>query len=208
MFYKQIIILAAVNWRSIRLERIYSHALFSIRTDSGIRVCEYGWGVPVRLCIYMYISEVRGETGSSGHAPGFLSLQILWAVVSTAVVSTGSRSIIIPTRKRIAIIRRTNSAWSPVIFTPDEVGAIIFDVGHQSLRVGYGGEDTPKAEIPTTLGVWEEPADPGGIDCNNITRKHYNIDVTAIQVRKKGTPSRFTAVLGLAKNRLIKYNNM
>lgn len=51
--------------------------------------------------------------------------------------------------------------------------------------MGYGGEDTPKAEIPTTLGVWEDPAEPG-VDCNNITRKNYNIDVTSIQVRKKG----------------------
>lgn len=56
--------------------------------------------------------------------------------------------------------------------------------------MGYGGEDTPKAEIPTTLGVWEEPADPAGVDCNHVTRKHYNIDVTAIQVRKKGTSGR------------------
>lgn len=115
--------------------------------------------------------------------------------------------IIISTRKRIAFIRRTNSAWPSVIVAPDEVGAIIFDVGHQSLRVGYGGEDTPKAEIPTTLGVWEEPADPGGIDCSNVTRKHYNIDVTAIQVRKKGTPSHFISIFKFAKNKLIKYND-
>lgn len=67
----------------------------------------------------------------------------------------------------------------------DEVGAIIFDVGHQSLRVGYGGEDTPKAEIPTTLGVWEDTAE--SLDSGQNVRKHYNIDVTAIQVRKKGT---------------------
>jgi len=93
-----------------------------------------------------------------------------------------------------------NSAWWFAIITPDEVGAIIFDVGHQSLRVGYGGEDTPKAEIPTTLGVWEEPVDPNGIDCNNVTRKHYNIDVTAIQVRKKGMLSRFISIFKFAKN--------
>lgn len=66
----------------------------------------------------------------------------------------------------------------------DEVGAIIFDVGHQSLRVGYGGEDTPKAEIPTTLGIWEDTIETP--DGNQTVRKHYNIDVTAIQVRKKG----------------------
>lgn len=71
------------------------------------------------------------------------------------------------------------------ISAADEVGAIIFDVGHQSLRVGYGGEDTPKAEIPTTLGVWEESVESA--DGGQNVRKHYNIDVTAIQVRKKGT---------------------
>lgn len=72
-----------------------------------------------------------------------------------------------------------------LFFPADEVGAIIFDVGHQSLRVGYGGEDTPKAEIPTTLGVWEDTVE--ALDSGQNVKKHYNIDVTAIQVRKKGT---------------------
>ncbi|XP_043253293.1 actin-like protein 6B [Colletes gigas] len=72
------------------------------------------------------------------------------------------------------------------VYGGDEVGAIIFDVGHQSLRVGYGGEDTPKAEIPTTLGIWEDTIETP--DGTQTVRKHYNIDVTAIQVRKKGTP--------------------
>lgn len=82
-----------------------------------------------------------------------------------------------------------NRARALSIGSTDEVGAIIFDVGHQSLRVGYGGEDTPKAEIPTVLGVWEDPTEIG-IDGSNIVRKHYNMDVTAIQVRKKGIRSR------------------
>ncbi|KZC04296.1 Actin-like protein 6B [Dufourea novaeangliae] len=69
------------------------------------------------------------------------------------------------------------------VYGGDEVGAIIFDVGHQSLRVGYGGEDTPKAEIPTTLGIWEDSIETP--DGNQTVRKHYNMDVTAIQVRKK-----------------------
>lgn len=108
--------------------------------------------------------------------------------MSTAVVSYG-RALhnYSPIKKRSGFTPATIPCKSLSIVTSDEVGAIIFDVGHQSLRVGYGGEDTPKAEIPTTLGVWEEPADPGGIDCTNVNRKHYNIDVTAIQVRKKGT---------------------
>ena len=80
---------------------------------------------------------------------------------------------------------RQSEFWILFLFPADEVGAIIFDVGHQSLRVGYGGEDTPKAEIPTTLGVWEDTVE--ALDNGQNVKKHYNIDVTAIQVRKKGT---------------------
>ena len=32
-----------------------------------------------------------------------------------------------------------------------QVGALVFDPGHFSLRVGYAGEDCPKAEIPSTV---------------------------------------------------------
>ncbi|XP_046483623.1 actin-like protein 6B isoform X1 [Neodiprion pinetum] len=69
------------------------------------------------------------------------------------------------------------------VYGGDEVGAIIFDIGHQSLRVGYGGEDSPKAEVPTSLGVWEDAADQQ--QDNQTNKKRFNIDTTAIQVRKK-----------------------
>ena len=35
-----------------------------------------------------------------------------------------------------------------------QVGALVFDPGHFSLRVGYAGEDCPKAEIPSTVSKW------------------------------------------------------
>ena len=35
----------------------------------------------------------------------------------------------------------------------DEVGALVFDPGHFSMRVGYAGEDCPKSEIPSVVGV-------------------------------------------------------
>lgn len=153
------------------------------------------------IYIYIKVHTVQGKTVS---IRACARLPLPSDTMSGGVYGGGkyraARSIIIPTRKRIAFTHCTNSVWLPVIVTPDEVGAIIFDVGHQSLRVGYGGEDTPKAEIPTTLGVWEEPVDPGGIDCNNVTRKHYNIDVTAIQVRKKGMPSCFISTFIIANN--------
>ena len=43
------------------------------------------------------------------------------------------------------------------VYGGDEVGALVFDPGHFSMRVGYAGEDTPKSEIPSVVGVSEEP---------------------------------------------------
>ena len=40
---------------------------------------------------------------------------------------------------------------SYVAFT-DEVAALVLDIGSQSLRAGYAGDDTPKAVIPTAYG--------------------------------------------------------
>ncbi|CAI9597598.1 unnamed protein product, partial [Staurois parvus] len=35
----------------------------------------------------------------------------------------------------------------------DEVGALVFDIGSFSVRAGYAGEDCPKVDFPTTIGV-------------------------------------------------------
>lgn len=106
---------------------------------------------------------------------------ILWAVVSTVVVSNRYIQTFVYINNRL-----TNISMIAHAHWIDEVGAIIFDIGHQSLRVGYGGEDSPKAEIPTSLGVWEDATD--NVDQTNpqSSKKRYNIDVTAIQVRRKG----------------------
>ena len=42
------------------------------------------------------------------------------------------------------------------VYGGDEVGALVFDPGHYSLRVGYAGEDSPKAEIPAYVGISPE----------------------------------------------------
>lgn len=39
-----------------------------------------------------------------------------------------------------------------MLYGGDEIGALVFDPGHHSLRVGYAQEDTPKAEIPAVVG--------------------------------------------------------
>lgn len=40
-----------------------------------------------------------------------------------------------------------------MLYGGDEIGALVFDPGHHSLRVGYAQEDAPKAEIPAVVGV-------------------------------------------------------
>lgn len=60
-----------------------------------------------------------------------------------------------------------------MLYGGDEIGALVFDPGHHSLRVGYAQEDTPKAEIPAIVGV--APNDSPNLDLddkkpdNNIT---------------------------------------
>lgn len=61
----------------------------------------------------------------------------------------------------------------------DEVGALVFDIGSNSTRAGYGGEDSPKLDIPTTVGVWLDSHD-------DVSQKRYNIGVTAINVKRSG----------------------
>lgn len=66
-----------------------------------------------------------------------------------------------------------------MLYGGDEIGALVFDPGHHSLRVGYAQEDAPKAEIPAWVGV--APGDtqstaPTGMD---IETKPNNNNVTS-----------------------------
>ena len=45
---------------------------------------------------------------------------------------------------------------------PDEVSALVVDIGSSSLRAGYAGDDTPKAIIPTCYGYKPVPEDAEG----------------------------------------------
>jgi actin-related protein len=42
---------------------------------------------------------------------------------------------------------------------PDEVNALVFDMGTTSTRAGYAGEDTPRVMFPTSYGVVEHEED-------------------------------------------------
>ncbi|XP_037050459.1 actin-like protein 6B [Bradysia coprophila] len=75
---------------------------------------------------------------------------------------------------------------SGMLYGGDEIGALVIDPGHHSLRVGYAQEDTPKAEIPAVVG---EETIAAALDLetkatNNISSsntKHY-IDTTFLNV--------------------------
>lgn len=57
-----------------------------------------------------------------------------------------------------------------MLYGGDEIGALVFDPGHHSLRVGYAQEDTPKTEIPAVVGVAAETAmDLESKPNNNVT---------------------------------------
>lgn len=72
---------------------------------------------------------------------------------------------------------RVTSVLIFLLFVTDEVGALVFDPGHSSLRVGYAGEDSPKFDIPSWVGVLED---------QETNEKKYYIDTVALHVPRKG----------------------
>ena len=60
----------------------------------------------------------------------------------------------------------------------DEVGAIVLDVGGYSTRVGYAGEDSPKADFPTIIGIAPSKADDDVMETSSIedTKKRDKLD--------------------------------
>ena len=77
------------------------------------------------------------------------------------------------------------------VYGGDEVGALVFDPGHYSLRVGYAGEDCPKGEIPAVVGVSAEDApEAAKMEVDGApapqAKKKYHVDTTALAYAKKG----------------------
>ena len=69
----------------------------------------------------------------------------------------------------------------------------MFDVGHYALRAGYAGEDSPKAQIPSVVGVVEQANMIENMDVDRIkdasvaSDKKYSIDTVSLNVAKKGS---------------------
>ena len=76
----------------------------------------------------------------------------------------------------------------------DEVGAIVFDVGSFSTKVGYAGEDAPKSEISSIVAIHDaasklatemDRVDSGSTPTGSKERRFY-IDTTQVNVARSG----------------------
>lgn len=81
------------------------------------------------------------------------------------------------------------------VYGGDEVGGLVFDPGHYSLRVGYAGEDSPKSEIPSVVGISHDTdgvktenmeVDGKPVDTANVAKKKFHIDTPALHFPKAG----------------------
>lgn len=65
------------------------------------------------------------------------------------------------------------------LYGGDEVGAVVFDIGSSTTRVGFAGEDTPRGNICSTIGLIKENDETMDIDGNDTTKpanKRYHFD--------------------------------
>ncbi|XP_066578441.1 actin-like protein 6B [Amia ocellicauda] len=75
------------------------------------------------------------------------------------------------------------------VYGGDEVGALVFDIGSFSTRAGYAGEDCPKADFPTSVGVLaqeETGAELGGEKEKGGEGRSFFIDTNALHVARPG----------------------
>lgn len=77
-------------------------------------------------------------------------------------------------------------------------GALVFDLGSQSFRIGYAGDEYPRVDIPSWVGVSHDgaptagPLERGDGEGNRINKgggstSQYSVDVTRLRVPRPGT---------------------
>jgi len=93
---------------------------------------------------------------------------------------------------------------SGMLYGGDEIGALVFDLGSQSFRIGYAQEDTPKAEIPAMVGISDDGTadtsmlEPGVKQGNRINgNTKYYIDINSLCVPRQGTWNNFSMLYTL-----------
>ncbi|XP_048460552.1 actin-like protein 6A [Rhincodon typus] len=85
---------------------------------------------------------------------------------------------------------RPGADMSGGVYGGDEVGALVFDIGSYTVRAGYAGEDCPKADFPTAIGILLERDDgsaPMEIegDKGKSSGTTYFIDTNSLRVPRE-----------------------
>lgn len=65
------------------------------------------------------------------------------------------------------------------LYGGDEVGAVVFDIGSNTTRVGYAGEDSPKGEISSYIGVITDQDETMEVDDQKVLKpnqRRYHFD--------------------------------
>ena len=69
------------------------------------------------------------------------------------------------------------------VYGGDEVGALVFDIGSHTTRIGYAGEDCPKADFSSYIGV--QPS--LNVDATETKGKNiFSLGLTKLLVAKEG----------------------
>ncbi|XP_003412917.1 actin-like protein 6A [Loxodonta africana] len=76
------------------------------------------------------------------------------------------------------------------VYGGDEVGALVFDIGSYTVRAGYAGEDCPKVDFPTAIGMVLERDDGSTLmeidgDKGKQGGPTYYIDTNALRVPRE-----------------------
>lgn len=81
------------------------------------------------------------------------------------------------------------------------------DIGQYSIKVGYAGEDSPRSEINTMIGIHDSlstmvdqgPSTSNQVTATTIKERKYYIDTTQIMVPRGGQEARSFFNNGISK---------
>uniref|UniRef100_A0A8C1KDH7 Actin-like 6A n=2 Tax=Cyprinus carpio TaxID=7962 RepID=A0A8C1KDH7_CYPCA len=99
------------------------------------------------------------------------------------------------------------------VYGGDEVGALVFDMGSYSVRAGYAGEDCPKADFPTVIGVTldrEDGSTPMETDGEKGKQSGttYYIDTNQLRVPRESMEVMSPLKNGMSKLFYIRHYNI
>ena len=121
--------------------------------------------IQLSLCLYKFVFKLLGDCTSTtifvalqrevlvAYMNGFQIHHSLNASLKTPLGPTCLPRIGYWYKKASSWIVAQQLIYLKFCCVVDEVGALVMDFGSFSVRAGYAGEDSPKVEFPTTIGM-------------------------------------------------------